>query len=360
MPNGLTTSAVAAILVAFIAATQDTAVRWADALNQAPAWYASDQARRMADRVLEHQREHGGWPKNTDMTLAPDPAALAAARVRPDATIDNGATVTEMRFLARVNRLSPETRYRTALLKALDYLLAAQYSNGGWPQFYPLRSDYSRYITFNDNAMVGVATLLSEVANGSGDWAFVEPERRRRSGAAVDKAVAVILRAQIRVDGRLTAWCAQHDEVTLEPRKARAYEHPSLSGQETVGIVRFLMQQSQPDARFVDAIESSVAWLRSAQIKGLRLEQRRDPTLPEGRDVVTVADPSAPPLWARFYEIGTNKPIFSDRDSVIKYKLSDIGIERRTGYQWLKYWPKNLIATEYPAWKAKVSGTAAN
>ena len=31
----------------------------------------------------------------------------------------------------------------------------------------------------------------------------------------------------------------------------------------------------------------------------------------EGSDVVVVPDASAPPLWARFYEIGTNRPIFS-------------------------------------------------
>ena len=62
---------------------------------------------------------------------------------------------------------------------------------------------------------------------------------------------------------------------------------------------------------------------------------------------------AAPPIWARFYEIGTNRPIFSDRDSVIKYSLGEVGLERRTGYQWLKYWPKNLIEKEYPAWKAK-------
>jgi PelA/Pel-15E family pectate lyase len=77
--------------------------------------------------------------------------------------------------------------------------------------------------------MVRPAELPMVSATGSADWIFLDSERRRRSGAAVDKAVAMMLRAQIRVDGRPTAWCAQHDEVTLEPGKARAYEHPSLS-----------------------------------------------------------------------------------------------------------------------------------
>nr|AAW84071.1 pectate lyase [uncultured bacterium] len=334
-----------------VPAQAQVTVRWADVLNQPAAWYGTDEARRIADHVLEHQRAEGGWPKNTDMTAAPDPAVLTAARVKPDSTIDNGATVTEMRVLARVYRSSPDPRYRDALLKGLDYLLAAQYANGGWPQFYPLRQDYSRYITFNDNAMINVVTLLSDVAAGNGDWAFADASRREKSRTAVEKAVEVILRAQVRVDGRLTAWCAQHDEVTLEPRKARAYEHPSLSGQETVGIIRFLMTRDKPDQRVVDAIEASVAWLKAVQLKGLRVDQRRDPSLPEGRDVVTVADPSAPPLWARFYEIGTNRPIFSGRDGVIRYSLAEIEHERRIGYAWLGTWPAKLLDTEYPSWR---------
>ena len=50
-----------------------------------------------------------------------------------------------------------------------------------------------------------------------------------------------------------------------------------------------------------------------------------------------------------------NKPVFMDRDSVVKYKLSEIGIERRTGYKWLGYWPKNFVTREYPEWKAKLA-----
>ena len=140
---------------------QNAPVTWADVLSQRAEWFGTEEARRIADRVLDHQRGDGGWPKNTDMTAPPDQAVLAAARAKPDSTIDNGATVTQMRALARVYRASAEARYRDALNKGLDYLLAAQYPNGGWPQFYPLRNDYSRYITFNDNAMINVATLLS-------------------------------------------------------------------------------------------------------------------------------------------------------------------------------------------------------
>ena len=142
--------------------------------------------------------------------------------------------------------------------------------------------------------MVSVMRLLDEVSRGERDFGFVEPAMRTRSAAAVSRGIDIVLRAQIKVNGRLTAWCAQHDEVTLEPRKARTYEHPSLSGMETVGITRFLMER--PDSReprLATAIEAAVAWLKSAQLTGWRLEQRQTPGTPRGWDRVMVHDPKA-------------------------------------------------------------------
>jgi PelA/Pel-15E family pectate lyase len=164
-----------------------------------------------------------------------------------------------------------------------------------------------------------------------------------------------VLKCQVKVDGKLTVWCAQHDEVTFEPRPARAFEPVSLSGCETVGIVHALMAVENPSADVIAAVDAAVAYLDSVKIPGIRTEDRKQENTPRGYDRVVVEDPNAPPMWARFYEIGSNKPMFSDRDSVVKYNLAEIGIERRTGYRWLSYWPQRLIAEEYPAWKAKVS-----
>jgi PelA/Pel-15E family pectate lyase len=331
---------------------QETApsVTWAAVLQQEAAWYGTTQARAIAEIVLSYQQPDGGWPKNIDMTVAPTPKNAPERQ----STIDNGATTTQLHLLARLAAATHEARYREAALRGMDYLLAAQYPNGGWPQVWPLKKDYSRHITFNDDAMVRVLRLLDDVATGRESWTFVDAARHQRAAKAIEKGVDVILRSQIRVAGALTAWCAQHDEVTLAPRQARAYEHPSLSGQETVGIVRFLMSRPQPDIRIVSAIESAVTWLRSAALHGWRVERRPDASKPSGWDRVMVRDPDAPPLWARFYEIGTNRPIFSGRDGVIRYNLADIEHERRTGYAWIGDWPRVLLETDYPAWKARL------
>lgn len=323
-------------------------VAWADVLQQPDHWYGSAEARAIADSVRRYQRDSGGWPKNIDMTKPPGPETPKPAR--PDATIDNHATVMQIRLLARTYRAAADARDRDAVLRGVDYLLAAQYPNGGWPQFFPLREDYSRHITFNDEAMVRVATVLDEMAGGREPFAFVDAARRARARQAVARALDVILRAQVKVNGKLTVWCAQQDEVTLEPRGARTYEHPSLSGAETVGIVRFLMRRGGDDPRSAAAIEAAVAWLDAVKLQGWRLEDRADASLPGGRDKVMVRDASAPPLWARFYEMGTNRPIYSGRDGVIRTSLAEIEHERRVGYAWVGDWPRALIEKEYPAW----------
>ena len=65
-------------------------------------------------------------------------------------------------------------------------------------------------------------------------------------------------------------------------------------------------------------------------------------------------DQNAKPMWARFYEIDTNRPFFCGRDGVKKYALAEIEYERRNGYAWLGYWPESLLSKDYPAWKARL------
>ncbi len=332
-------------------------VSWTRILEQPDAWYGSADAVAIAEPVLLFQRRSGGWPKNTDMARrleAFEAKQVEAAKADADSTIDNGATTTQLRFLARVYTAARADRFRGAFMAGLDYLLAAQYPNGGWPQFYPLRTDYSRHVTFNDNAMTNVMTLLRDVADGRAPVAFVDETRRARAKAAYDMGVAVILASQIAVQGRLTAWCAQVDAVTLEPRQARTYEHPSISGSEGVGIVRFLMAIEHPSPAVITAVESAVAWFRDVQLAGLRVVERADASVPGGMDRVVVQDPAAPPIWARFYEIGTNRPIFSGRDGIVRYSLAEIEVERRVNYSWLGPYAADLLAKDYPAWKARV------
>jgi PelA/Pel-15E family pectate lyase len=335
-------------------------VAWRDCLKQKPEWYAGDDAMRVADNVLLYQRESGGWPKNIDMAVVLSgraKAEIAKEKGADDSLIDNGATYTQMDYLARVfNATGDPIRkegFKEGFIKGLDYLLKAQYENGGWPQYYPRLTGYYKHITFNDDAMVGVMELLRKVARKDHAYSFVDEARRARSEAAVTKGVEIILKTQIVVNGKRTVWCAQHDEVTLAPVPARSYEHVSLSGFESVGLVRFLMGVERPDGRIVEAVESAIAWFKESKLTGIKVVEKPDTSFPNGFDRVVVEDANAGPLWARFYEINTGRPIFSGRDSVIKYSLAEIEHERRTGYNWYTRAPAELLEKDYPAWHEK-------
>ncbi|HEY9153864.1 MAG TPA: pectate lyase [Opitutaceae bacterium] len=327
-------------------------VAWKDVLRQPQSWYGTAEAKVVASNVLVYQRPEGGWPKNHDMTQPPSADAFAQDDISAP-TIDNDTTYTQIRLLAAVDAAQSSATYREAITRGLKYLLEAQYKNGGWPQFYPLRPGYYTHITFNDDAMTGVLELLEDVAEKKDPFGWVEPELRARSANAVERGVACILRCQIEVNGVKTVWCAQHDEITFEPVPARAYEHESLSGSESVGIVRFLMRLDHPSPQIVDAIKSAVAWFERSRIMGIRVESVPAPQLPHGFDKRVVDDAKAGPLWARFYEINTNRPIFGGRDTRIHYTLAEVEPERRAGYRWYTDRPQRLIERDFPVWSRR-------
>jgi PelA/Pel-15E family pectate lyase len=195
--------------------------------------------------------------------------------------------------------------------------------------------------------------VLRDIERRAPEYLFLTDADRARAKSAVERGVDCILKTQVSQGGKLTVWCAQHDEKTLLPAKARAYEHPSLSGSESVGIVRFLMGIDHPPMQVVSAVQGAVAWFNANRITGIRVVAQPAPGTPKGVDNTVVEDASAPPLWARFYELGTNRPIFSGRDSVIRYSLAEIEYERRNGYRWYVDGPARLLEADYPAWMAK-------
>ena len=315
------------------------------------------EAVRVGDNILLYQRSSGGWPKNIDMARKlseADKAKLRRDKNRTDSTLDNGATHTQMRQLGRLYAKTKLERFKAGFIKAMDYLLAAQYPNGGWPQFYPNPRGYSAHITFNDGAMIGAMSILRDITQNRSVYGFVDEPRRKKAKAAVKKGIECILKCQIIVNGQRTVWCAQHDQKTLSPRPARIYEKASLSGNESVGVVQFLMSIDKPGPKVIEAIEGAVTWFEGpAKITGLRQITKPDKSKPRGIDKVIVKDPKAPPIWARFYDIKTNRPIFCGRDGVIKKTLAEINPERRTGYSWYGYYPASLLAKDYPAWRKK-------
>jgi PelA/Pel-15E family pectate lyase len=333
-------------------------------LERPLSWYSQAEAMRVADGILSFQTPSGGWSKNLNMSANPrSPGMLFAPgnTSRPAglddfhlpsnswsyiATFDNEATVAQLRFLARVVAASGtnlNARYHTAFLKGLDYIFDSQYPNGGWPQIWPLAGGYHDAITYNDNAMVNILELLRDVAAGKGEHAFVSVGLRQQAERSLKLGIGCLLATQVVVDGRRTAWPQQCDMLTLKPAPARNYEMPSLAAGESANIVMFLMRLPDPGAEVVTAVHSAAAWFEKTAIRNKAFRSVGS----EGR--LLVSAPGNGPIWARYYETGTDRPLFGDRDRTIHDSVADISRERRAGYSWFGDGPTRALRA-YADW----------
>lgn len=322
--------------------------------------YAPTEITNIADNILLYQKNNGGWPKNYDIMaiLTPEQKdSLIKSKNQLHTTYDNGSTYTHIAVLANVYTATKVEKYKTAALKGLDFVMQSQYANGGWPQFYPLESNYSKDITYNDGGFMGILELLRDIVENKPQYAFIDKDYRKKITAAYDRGLDCVLKTQINDAGKPTAWCQQYDATTMQPAWARKFEPPSICNQESAEVVDFLMNIDHPKKEIVEAVQNAVTWFQDSKIYNTRVKVVAAPRLVTQFRVSTsdrevVNDPTAPPIWTRYYELKTHKPIFCDRDSKIVYSLAEIGRERRDGYSWYGYGPQRVLDA-YPDWQKK-------
>ena len=236
--------------------------------------------------------------------------------------------------------------YRKSFLKGIHYLLNAQYPNGGWPQVWPLEGGYHDAITFNDNAVTQAAAVLTQLAAHRFPWACeAEHDICSRAWGAVAKSLNVILAAQVKVDGKLTAWPQQTDPLTMLPVAGRNFEPAALSTGESADLLMYLMSLPAPSTSVRAAVDAGIAWLKSVSVTGYTYGGTRGD--PAGRTLKP--SEGAGPLWPRFISLTTGKPIFGDRDKTIHDTVTELSFERRNGYAWYSAGPQNVIDA-YAKW----------
>jgi PelA/Pel-15E family pectate lyase len=319
-------------------------------LDRDAAWYASPEARHIADVIVSFQTPAGGWGKNMNMSKEPRRPGVAFTPnnlsrflspgdfdtpLEPDwnyvGTIDNDATTTQMNFLAKVISAAGAndvSAYRAAFLRGMNFLFAAQFPNGGWPQVWPLEGGYHDAITYNDDAMTQVVDLMRRAADGKDDFSFVPNNIRKRAAASFARGVQCILATQIVANGTLTIWPQQDDALTLKPVSGRNYEPPAQCAPESASLLLLLMNDlPHPTAAEQRSIRAAAAWFKKTAI--YNQHWRRSP---DGAQLLPA--PGAGPIWARYYQTGTDIPVFADRDKSIHDNVSELSKERRNGYSW--------------------------
>jgi len=260
--------------------------------------YYLTAARKAADALVFGQHPLGGWHYFIDFDPAGVPAwyETQASRYRygyeeyrhfyGNATFDDRVTSDAALFLLRFYRVTHEAAYREPVLKALDFVLLAQYPNGAWPQRFPLRyefahdglPDYTSFYTLNDGATQGIIELLLDAYETLGDARYFESARR---------GVDVLIAMQGPDDQ--AAWAEQHGP-DMRPIAARTHEPAGYVVRESRMAIAMLEQLylRTGDPRYLAPVPRCIAWFERIN-----------------REAAAAKYPTP-----RYFEPGTNKPLY--------------------------------------------------
>ena len=237
-------------------------------------------------------------------------------------TFDDNSTQSATRFLMALDKHVDDPVLDAAILRALNVYLRAQYRtgkwDGAWAQRYPIHVDkkrqkakrekakkkrktgyiglaYSHLPTFNDGTMRDCIRAMCGAWRQYGKAEYL---------ASVKRALEFILRSQL--PDPQAAWAQQYDE-DLKPAWARRMEPSSVTGAESAGVVTVLLDMYVEfgDERYLKSAGRAVDWYKRSKI-GVGKRGR--------------------PRWARFYEIGTNKPLYLTRTYELVYTDDDLPI----------------------------------
>jgi len=249
------------------------------------------------DALVWGQLECGGWDYKIDFSPQAEKQwyyrhlkgteGLDTSKLRNRGTFDDDTSQSATSFLIALSQATGEARFREAADYALAYLLRAQYDNGGWPQWYPLGSGYSVYCTFNDAAMNDILAVLVQAWRAFAEREYLDAARRGGD---------FILRSQ--GPAPQAGWAQQYN-LDLQPAWARKFEPPSWCSAVTARNIRTLVDLylETGEARYLEPIPAATEWLKASR-------------LADGE-------------WARFYELGSNRPLYFTRDYRLTYDGDD-------------------------------------
>lgn len=250
-----------------------------------------DAAKAARDALAAIQTEGGGFPHEAE------PGAKKAT----SGTFDDHVTTGALDFLIAWWQHSGDAADRALVDRVGDFLLAAQHPCGGWPQAYPPgKTGYHGCITFNDGAMANVIRALLRLNTLLRDERYLQ---------AAIRGGDCIIRLQGGPGEEI--WAAQYDPDTLKPAWARKFEPPGYSASESQGVCNLLVDLYLETGldRFLEPLPKAFAWYDAHR-------------LPNGK-------------WARFYEPGTQRPVYGRRDK--QEPVYDYA-QAAKGYAWQGDW----------------------
>ena len=292
-----------------------------------------DAAKETARALVRGQLRSGGWDNRIEF----DPQVRTKYSYRVDpvtdnksfntTTFDDDKTQSATRFLMQLDQeLGFDDRaIHECVMYALDATLMAQYSCGAWPQRYsggarpqryrggfdPSDSEtrtasipgswsriypgerYADHYTLNDDTLSDLIVTMLDA------WDVYDDQRYLDSAI---RGGEFLLRAQL--PEPQPGWAQQYDH-DMHPAWARKFEPPAISGGESQGVMRTLLTlhrrtawETENASRFLEPIPRAIEYFRRSLLDDGRL--------------------------ARFYELGTNRPLFFTKKYELVYTPDDL------------------------------------
>ena len=260
--------------------------------------YILRAAEAAGDALVWGQLQCGGWAYYIDFSPAGERKfyyahlegrrGIDVRRLRNWGVLDDNNSQEAISFLIQLSLTSKDPVFEKAARKGLEWLLEAQRENGGWPQVYPpVGAGYWNYYTFNDGAINDAIRVLLEGWRAYKDARYLEAAKRGGD---------FIIMTQGSADQ--PAWAQQYD-FDLQPAWARRFEPPAWCSAVVGRNIRTLtdLYLETGDEKYLSPIPAAIEWVQRSR-------------LPDGR-------------WARFYELGSNRPLYFTKKYKLTYDPSD-------------------------------------
>ena len=207
-----------------------------------------------------------------------------------NATFDDQSSTDAAIFLLRLYMEKLDSRYRTPVDKAINFVLNSQYPLGAWPQRFPISqefskrglADYSSYYTFNDDVSWENISFLLLCYQVLGEQRLLDP---------ISRAMNFFLLSQ---QGQPSpGWALQYTR-DLKPAAARTYEPLALATHTSAGNIDHLLTfyEYTGDSRYLARVPEALDWLDKVKLARPDAQGRTHPT---------------------YIEIGTNRPMYVHR-----------------------------------------------
>ena len=256
-------------------------------------------ARDVARALVWGQRQIGGWDHRVDVAhLTAD--AKTPGRKKGRCTFDDNITQGALKFLIEADSEIDEPWLTEGIELGIAFMIKSQFANGAWPQWYPLRGGYHDYYTFNDNTINDCIDVMLKAHKAYGKDEYL---------ACAERGGDFIIASQLA--GPQAGWAQQYSH-DMKPAWARRFEPLGVCSAVTARNMRTLVQlylYTRND-KYLAPIPAAIEWLDNSKIRDN--------------------------LWARLYELKTNRPIYGDREdgNKVHYDYEKVSLKERTSYAW--------------------------